>query len=106
MSVTPIRPMPNRNCSAECSHMLGGHCTGDDCPYRSQAPTDAEWLKDWAVVDYREINGAAYDRGLRDGHRNARIQYGMGRFVGFIQGVLSLGIALGLLWIVDWLAAR
>lgn len=30
-----------RNCSPECAEMLGGHCRGEDCPYRSTTTVPA-----------------------------------------------------------------
>lgn len=62
-------------------------------------------LEPFADFDWRLAEEAAYQRGLRMGHRNARVQYGRGRFVGFILGMLALGGLLAALWIIDWLAS-
>lgn len=101
MSVTQLFP----NTSALCAEHHGGNCPDPEtCVYRNTDDSLPLSLEPFADFDWRLAEEAAYQRGLRMGHRNARVQYGRGRFVGFILGVLSLGGLLAALWIIDWLA--
>lgn len=100
-NITPI----NRNAGPLCAEMHGGNCPDPaTCPYRPIV-VDAEWLADWAADDWSIEIEAAEERGLRLGHRNARIQYRQGRFVGFVLGVASvLGVMLALA-VIQWVTS-
>lgn len=86
-----------RNASPLCAEMHGGNCPDPaTCVYRNDdslplgEPYD-EWLNDWAPVDHRVFETA---------------QYRAGRFVGFCLGVVSVGVAIFVLAVFDWLVQR
>lgn len=95
-----------QNCGPLCAEMLGGDCPGENCVYKPTLTlvSDEEWLNDWAPVDWRQVEQAAEERGLRLGHRNARIQYRQGIKLGFGLGVLAVFALLLALAIVLWFA--
>lgn len=99
-----------QSCNSTCAEMLGGDCPGETCIYRSNVVPIVGTLtitrddEPFAGFEWRNLEQAAEDRGMRKGRRVTRAQYRQGFRFGFWLGVLTVFACLFVLAIVQWVA--